>query len=186
MKRFLAVLVILFAALLNSCSERTPAAYPQDITRAFAEARLPLLSQTVTPPDFTLALALGDGESLALSDLRGKVVFLNFWATWCGPCRYEMPSMEALYNRLKDRGLEIVAVNCMEGEPLVSRFMRDYNLSFPAVLDLDGSVSTIYGINAIPTTFLLNRDGDVVLRLVGSIDWDTPEIHRAIEALLDQ
>ena len=121
---------------------------------------------------------------MGLKDLQGKVVFLNFWATWCGPCRDEMPSMEALYTQYKDKGLEIIAVNVRESSKEVLAFMNEYSLSFPAVLDSDGRVSNSYGIQAIPTSFIIDREGKIITRLVGSIDWDTPEIRAAIESLL--
>jgi peroxiredoxin len=93
--------------------------------------------------------------------------------------------MEALYNRFKDKGLEILAVNCEESQEDVIYFMKNYGLTFPALLDEDGRVNGAYGIQAIPTTFLINRDGRIILRLVGSINWDTEKIHAAIESLLN-
>ena len=161
--------------------------------QAFADAGLRLLSQTVSIRDFSLPVvssavqttASRPGETQTLSALKGKVIFLNFWATWCGPCREEMPSMEVLYNRFKDKGLEILAVNCEESQEDVTAFMKDYRLTFPALLDGDGRVNNSYGIQAIPTTFLIDRNGRIILRLVGSIDWDTEKIHAAIESLLD-
>ena len=160
--------------------------------QAFADAGLRLLSQTVSIRDFSLPMVSSASaaktqpvELQSLSALKGKVVFLNFWATWCGPCRDEMPSMEILYKRFKDKGLEILAVNCQENQEDVLAFMANYGLTFPALLDEDGRVSGAYGIQAIPTTFLINRDGRIILRLVGSINWDTEKIHAAIESLLN-
>ncbi|MDR0447382.1 MAG: TlpA family protein disulfide reductase [Treponema sp.] len=173
--------------ILGSCTAKVQDAAP-DMTKVFAEAGIPLLRQKVSPRNFTLPVLYSTGtkaEDFSLSDLKGKVVFLNFWATWCGPCRTEMPSMESLYNKYKDKGLEILAVNCRETEPEVIAFMRNNNLSFPAALDIDGRVSTSYGIQAIPTTFLVDREGSIILRLVGSIDWDAPKIHTALENLLN-
>ena len=186
--------LFLFALLIivSSCTAReVQDAFPEEMLRIFNEARLPLLGQKISSRDFSLPLLMSEGvpESLrkhmSLSELKGQVVFLNFWATWCGPCRDEMPSMEALYNRFKDRGLEILAVNSMERSDEVVEFMQSYGLSFPTVLDTDGIVTRAYGISAIPTSYLIDREGNIVVRLVGSIDWDTPEIHRALEQLLD-
>ncbi|MCL2602083.1 MAG: TlpA family protein disulfide reductase [Treponema sp.] len=154
-------------------------------TQVFARAGLTLLSQGVTPRDFTLeTLATTQGSNLTLSELKGKAVLLNFWATWCPPCRDEMPSMEALYRRYKDAGLEIVAVNVREDRGQVQSFMASYRLSFPAVLDADGRVSGIYGVRALPTSFLINKEGKIVARLVGFSNWDTPEKHAVFELLL--
>ena len=172
------------ALVLLSCSAKAQEASAGDpVARAFAEAGLPLLSRKVSPRDFSLPTLAGETQSLAA--LKGKVVFLNFWATWCGPCRDEMPSMEALYMRFREKGLEIIAVNSGERQPDVLAFMQSNRLSFPALLDEDGRVSGDYGIRAIPTSFLIDREGMIILRKVGSIDWDTPAIHAAMEALLD-
>jgi len=178
-----AVLFFTSLFLFSSCAEKTKEAPVSGFEQAFADAGLRLLSQTVPSRDFSLPMASGEPQSL--SALRGKVVFLNFWATWCGPCRDEMPSMEVLYKRFKDKGLEILAVNCMEEKGEILDFMADYRLTFPALLDGDGRVSNTYGIQAIPTTFLIDRDGRIILRLVGSINWDTEKIHAAIESLLN-
>jgi thiol-disulfide isomerase/thioredoxin len=153
------------------------------VSRAFEEAGLPVLRRPVASVDFSLPLV--GKTSLALRDLRGKVVFLNFWATWCGPCRAEMPSMEALYRRFKDEGFEMVAVNCGESETAAASFVEQYRLSFPAALDPSGQVSGVYGIQALPTTYIIDRDGNILSRVVGSLNWNTPELFAAFEALLN-
>jgi thiol-disulfide isomerase/thioredoxin len=153
-----------------------------EVARAFSEAGLPVLRRRLPPFDFSAALP--DGTPRRLSELKGKVVFLNFWATWCGPCRQEMPSMDALYRRLKDQGLEILAVNVQEKPWEVSGFMENYKLSFKTVLDPTGKISGNYGISAFPTTFILDREGQIIVRVVGSLDWNTPRIITAFETLL--
>ena len=179
---FLFSIMMLAQVFFSSCSAKAQNAHDPALAKLFENAGLRLLREPVSPRDFTLSTA--EGESFTLSALQGKVVFLNFWATWCGPCREEMPSMESLYQRFKDQGLEILAVNIMERPEEVLDFMQYFNLSFPAPLDREGSLMGAYGIQAIPTSFLINREGRIVLRLVGSIDWDTPEIHAALESLL--
>jgi thiol-disulfide isomerase/thioredoxin len=132
--------------------------------------------------DFSLPLV--EGKTRSLGSYKGKVVFLNFWATWCGPCRSEMPSIESLYKKFGDKGFEILAVNCAEDKATVSSYLKNGGFSFPVLLDPDGRVSLNYGVQSIPTTFLIDRDGMIVLRLIGSIDWNTPKIHAAMESLL--
>jgi len=176
--------------LLWSCSAKAQDVFPPDLAKAFADAGLPLLKQKIAPGDFSLpsvSLQAGQenaGKNLSLSALKGKVVFLNFWATWCPPCRAEMPSMEALYNRYREKGLEILAVNCGEERAQILAFLRNNKFTFPVALDRDGKTSSIYGIQAIPTSYIIDREGMIILRLVGSINWDSPKIHAALEQLL--
>jgi thiol-disulfide isomerase/thioredoxin len=155
-----------------------------DVAKAFADAGLPVLKDSVRPIEFTLPLSEGGGEQ-KLSDLKGKVVFLNFWATWCGPCRVEMPSMETLYTAYKDQGLLVLAVNVQEQEKDVAAFMKNNKLTFPAALDKSGNVSTRYGVRAIPTTYIIGRDGRIISRISGSLRWDNPKTLAAFETLLN-
>ena len=180
--KFLMIILPVAVCLFCACTAKAQSQAPSGTAKAFNEAGLRLLNSKVSPRDFSLSLL--EGETKSLSSYKGKVVFLNFWATWCGPCRVEMPSMEALYNKFSDKGLEILAVNSGEDQATVRSFMKNEGFSFSALLDLDGRVSANYGVQAIPTTFLIDRDGMIILRLVGSIDWGTPKIHAALESLL--
>jgi cytochrome c-type biogenesis protein len=155
-----------------------------EVTRALNAAGLPAVAEGIDPIDFELPLLAGTRQRL--SDLKGKVVFLNFWATWCGPCRIEMPSMETVYRRLQDRGFTVLAVNIGEQKKEVSAFMKENKLSFPAALDEKGTIAAYYGVQAIPTTYIIDRRGLIVSRMVGSIDWNKPEIIAAFETLLGQ
>lgn len=117
-----------------------------------------------TAPDF--ALELLDGETVTLSELQGQVVVINLWATWCPPCRAEMPALERVWNEYRDEGLVILAVNQREAPSRVRAFVEESGLTFPVLLDLDGAVGARYRLRAYPTTFFLGRDGvirDLVL-----------------------
>ncbi len=127
-----------------------------------------------------------NGNFKKLSSYRGKLVFLNFWATWCGPCRYEMPSMQRIYHELKSEGFEIVAVNLREGKKMVKEFLDQYKLTFPVLLDKDGRVGAIYGARSIPTTYLIDRDGSIIGRAIGAREWDTREIKIALKEILEK
>ncbi len=133
-------------------------------------------------PDFTLARL--DGGTLTLSDLRGKVVFVNIWATWCPPCRQEMPSMVRLYERYRDRGLEIVAVSEDRDPGAVRRFVAEYGIPFPVVMDRDKAVYRAYRATGVPETHLINKRGEVERSVIGGFDWESPEVVAEVESLL--
>lgn len=113
------------------------------------------------------------GNTVRLSDLRGKVVFLNFWATWCAACVVEMPSMEKLHGRLKDKDFVMVAVNVQESDTQVKAFFEKMKLSFNALLDSNGEVATGFSINALPTTFVLDKAGRIVGTAIGPREWNS-------------
>ncbi len=138
---------------------------------------------TIPAPDFTL-LTLA-GESVHLADLRGKVVLLNFWATWCMPCRTEMPAIERLYQRYKDRGLEVLAVNLDKlSSAGVEAFVKEVAVTFRVVLDPAWSTARLYGVVGLPTTYLIDRAGEVVVREVGERDWAEEMSRMAVGRLL--
>jgi thiol-disulfide isomerase/thioredoxin len=110
--------------------------------------------------DFTLEDM--SGNEVALSDYKGKTIFLNFWASWCGPCKYEMPFIEQLYQDNKDSDFVIITVNLQETKAIVSKFMTDNKYTFPVLLDIKGDVSTQYGVSGIPLSLLINKDFKIV------------------------
>ena len=156
--------IILALLLFASCSAKSQNVSDTDLAKLFENAGLRLLRETVCSIDFTLFTP--EGESFTLSALQGNVVLLNFWATWCSPCREEKSSLKALYQRFKDQGLEIIAVNIMEKPDAVLDFIQLYSLSYPVLLDRDGRVGITYGVQGVPTSYLINREGKIVLRLV--------------------
>jgi peroxiredoxin len=156
---------------------------PDAVQRAFSQARIPLLKKRSLAKDFSLPL-LGGGTQ-TLSALKGKVVFLNFWATWCPPCQAEMPSMEKLYRHLEKAGLEFLAVDIQEDTKEVEAFITESSLNFPVALDESGRVSRLYGIRNIPTTFIIDKNGMIIASVVGSRDWDSPAVIIAFETLLN-
>jgi thiol-disulfide isomerase/thioredoxin len=155
---------------------------PDAVIKAFEGTKIQVMSEGIDPMDFNLPLL--DGTRISLSQLKGKVVFLNFWATWCGPCRSEMPSMEAVYQRLKNKGFEILAVNLGDSKDEVSAFMSQYKLNFPVGLDEKSTTGSYYSIKAIPTTYIIDKRGLIIARIVGSINWNTPKIISALETVL--
>lgn len=125
------------------------------VTGCAAPAEAPEIGKSA--PSFQLTDI--DGQSISLSDFKGKTVLLNFWATWCGPCRSEMPYIQEVYDERSEPGLVILAVNIGESLTKVEEFIQDYNLTFPVLLDREGNVAEKYNIRAIPTTYLVDGDG---------------------------
>jgi len=173
-------IVTIFILLLP---QQVNAQVSPEAARLLNTARIQVFNQPSNSHDFTLPLL--SGGNATLSSFRGNVVILNFWATWCPPCRAEMPSMEALYVRYKDQGLEMLAVNLRENPDTVQQFIQSNGYTFPILMDRTGRTGSLYGVQAIPTTFILDRQGRMIGRLVGSIYWDTPEVFAAFEALLN-
>jgi peroxiredoxin len=135
-------------------------------------------------PDFTLEEI--NGQTLSLSDFKGKVVFLNFWATWCHPCKAEMPAMEQLYRRFKKRGLVVVAVNHYEKKGKVMRFIDEGGYTFPVPLDREGAVSRKYRVSFLPVTFIIDRAGKLAGQVVGMRQWDSASAFKFFEELVGE
>lgn len=132
------------------------------------------LEKTPLAPDFSLKDV--DGKSHKLSDYRGKVVMINFWASWCPPCRFELPSMERAYNKLKQHGVEFLAINLGEDVDTIFTFTADYPVSFPLLMDIDSSVSDKYPVIGLPTSYFVSPEGRLIYRAIGSREWDEKEI----------
>lgn len=136
-------------------------------------------------PDFTLKTL--DGKRDTLSNHKGQVVVLNIWATWCGPCRVEMPSLESLHRRFRSEGVAVLAVSVDKGaDSTVKAFVDDYQLSFPILMDADGQVERLYPAFSIPVTYVLDKAGRIVAKVDGAKNWGSPETFESIEYLLKQ
>jgi len=122
---------------------------------------------------FEIKLQNTAGRFVRLDDYRGRIVFLNFWTTWCPTCRTEMPSMERLHRKLLDKDFAMVTVNIKESAAQVKTFFDKYKLSFTALLDPTGEVSTAFGVRAIPTTFILDKGGTIIGSITGPREWDS-------------
>ena len=127
----------------------------------------PSLREGFPTPDFTLDTL--DGDQLTLSELRGQAVVLNIWASWCVPCRAEMPAIEKVYQRYRDSGLVVIGLNLtsQDSETDVTAFVQELGLMFPIVLDRDGSVIARYQLLGLPSTFFIDRNGIIRSVIVG-------------------
>jgi len=148
-----------------------------------AERTAPPIEPGLAAPEFALP-RLGGGE-ISLSELRGKVVLLNFWATWCAPCEQEMPAMQRLYAQLASRGFELVAVSVDDDAGAVARFRERLALGFPIALDPRREAAELYQSYRYPESFLIDREGTLVARYIGERDWDAPEYSARILRLLE-
>jgi peroxiredoxin len=178
------------AAPAVAASAAPPASTPKPAARsgrvltlddAVRELDLIRPSRQKQAEDFTLAMA--DGTSFRLSDHRGHVVLVNFWATWCPPCREEMPALERLYRQHKDRGLVLVAVSIDADPKLVPPYVRASKLTFPVALDPKAEVANKYGVRALPSSFVVDRQGAMAALALGPRVWDNEASHSLVEAL---
>ena len=133
-------------------------------------------------PDFTLPGR--DGQPVTLSELRGQVVLINFWATWCTPCLIEMPGMQRLMSAMESRPFTILAVNVKEAKAKVWRFKNLLKVNFPALLDSDGAATEAWEVQFYPTSFLIDSEGNIRYTAYGMIDWDSDETRQLIEQLM--
>lgn len=124
------------------------------------------------------------GTIHSLDSYRGTVVFLNFWATWCAPCRIEMPAMQALHERLADTaGFAMVAVNLQEDAGRVQGFAHELELSFRILLDSSGEIAATYGARTLPMSYIIDKDGSILARIIGTRSWDEPEYEQLFRTL---
>ena len=134
-----------------------------------------------TPP---LVLKDVSGKEHRLDDYRGKVVVINFWATWCEPCREEMPSLNRLKAQMADTPFAILAVDMGEGEARIKAFLEKTPVDFTVLLDRDSAVSKSWKVRVLPTTLVLDPDTRIRYMVTGELDWSAPDIERRLRALL--
>lgn len=155
------------------------AAWPMP-TPAQEVQRLPWPRRRATP---ALQLPLLDGRLWSLAAHKGQPVLLNFWASWCEPCRAEMPALEQLAARYEPQGLQLVAINYREAEPVVRRFVQTMALQLPVLRDADGAVAQAFGVHIFPGTVGINRQGQAVFSVVGECDWSSAQASRWVSEL---
>lgn len=161
--------------------ERALAPSTTAIDAALRELDLVKPSRPKGAEDFTLP-ALGGG-TFRLAEQRGKIVLVNFWATWCPPCLEEMPAMERLWQKHKAAGFLLVAVSVDTDPQKVVPFVTAHNLTFPIAFDTKMAVADKYGVRALPSSFILGREGDLAALALGPRHWDNKASHRLIEAM---
>jgi peroxiredoxin len=175
------IAVLVFYNLKGGLSqqEQSSVTVVEDSTK---KLRLEFPKTPAAAPNFELKDPAG--KPLSLKDFRGKVVFLNFWATWCPPCIEEMPAMEKLHQELEKDGLVMLAVNFQEGPERVKEFFTQHNLTFTPLLDRDGKVTEQYQAWGLPVSVVINKRGQIAARATGSKDWHSDEARQFFKKLL--
>ncbi|HEX9393377.1 MAG TPA: TlpA disulfide reductase family protein [Gemmatimonadales bacterium] len=136
-------------------------------------------------PDFH-AVDLVTGRATTLADYKNKVILLNIWATWCQPCRVEMPAIERLHHKLGGRDFQIVSVSIdADGDSVVAAYARDLGLTFQILHNQSGDIQQIYQTTGVPESFVIDRDGIIVKKVIGAAEWDGPVNATLIERLTD-
>ena len=152
---------------------------PVDV--AFKELDLIKPARQKIADDFTLATP--KGHKVKLSDYRGKLVFMNFWATWCPPCREEMPAMQRLWDQQKDKGFVILAISVDHDPGLVPSFVKNHKFTFPVLVDPKMEAANAYGVRALPSSFIIDRQGNMAALALGPRNWDNDAANSLIEGL---
>ena len=141
------------------------------------------LTGTVAP-NFTLQSL--DGEPITLNDLKGKVILLNFWATWCHPCIEEMASIERIYRKYQDKGFIVLGIDIMEKPEKVKKYVMENNITFPILLDTKGEVKRKYRVSGIPSTYLVNKAGMLIAKVLGEREWDNDTVCSILDELIGE
>ena len=155
----------------------------QELERLFSDMGV----LQISPDSDPLEIRLSDptGRPVSLLEFRGKIVFINFWTTWCLACVIEMPSMEKLHQRFKDKDFVMVAINLQESAERVKQFYKKHQLTFTTLLDITGDVGAALSINAIPTTFILDKNGRIIGKALGPREWESKKSIALFEYLTD-
>lgn len=170
MKKILYLLVVIALAAMSGCNRKE-----SDMAR---NGSMSFESQPA--PDVTVNSL--DGTALRLSSLKGKVVLLNFWATWCPPCREEIPSMIKLNKLMAGKPFQMVAISINEGgKPEVESYFQSSGLSLPAYTDPDNRAARAYGVTGVPESYIIDKNGIIVKKVIGPLSWDSPEVITFLE-----
>lgn len=159
-----------------------PEASRAEVTDLLGKLNLSGYPPGTKPPEFNGYTA--DGRRMSLVSLRGKVILLNFWATWCRECRPEMPLFEKLHQEFNSQGLTILGINVREESKAIEKYAKELTLTFPLLLDPKGNITSAYGVIGLPTTFLIARDGRAVALAVGPREWAGIPARKLIQSLL--
>jgi thiol-disulfide isomerase/thioredoxin len=175
MQRIICLFLACLFLSLTACSKTDSPTSP----------KTPSVAAEKSPAPEVSVISLANGSTLKLSELKGKVVLLNFWATWCPPCREEIPSMMKLNTLMAGKPFQMVAISVDEGgKPAIESYFKESGFSLPTYLDESGASAKSYGVTGVPESFLIDKQGVVVKKIIGGFAWDSPETVSFIEALM--
>jgi peroxiredoxin len=166
----------------NAALARESGKSSDKVGQLFGEMGIIPVSRAAGP--FDIDLQDLDGRTVNLSEFKGKIMFLNFYTTWCQSCRDEVSSMNKLYDKLKDRDFAMVALDLEEQASVVKKFVKDFKLSFTVLLDSDARAKNLFGVGTIPTTFILDRKGRAIGSAAGPREWDSKKSIALFEYLI--
>ena len=156
----------------------------QELERLFNEMGIVQIPPAADPVE--IQLKDQNGRLTSFSEFRGKIVFINFWTSWCLACVIEMPSMEKLHEKFKDKDFVMVGINLQESEATILKFYKEHKLTFTTLLDSTGDVGTAFRIRGIPTTFILDKNGIIIGKALGPREWDSRDSFALFEYLTDK
>lgn len=177
-------LKVIFALILTSFTLGAERGWTQSRINFKAIPILQPMKEAVPTPDFSLTDP--EGKKVSIKDFRGKTVFLNFWATWCEPCREEMPAMEKLYQEHKNNNFVVLAVNVKDRKQEALAFVKELKLTYPIVFDPNAEVASLYGAWGLPTTYLIGPKGEGLARGWGPAEWYGSAARNLIKELLEE
>lgn len=170
------LLLVLFVGIATHTANATPL---KALLRAL---NMSVSSSGMVPPEFNTVTSRG--RRVSLNSLKGKVVLISFWATWCRECRSEMPALAKLHRELGDHGLSVLGANYREDTQVIQQYAKELNLTFPLLLDPNGKIKASFGVVGLPTTFLIGRNGETIGFAIGAREWDRIPARTIIELLL--
>lgn len=172
MQRILSLFIACLFLSLTACSKTD-------------SSKISSVAKEKSPAPQISVVSLENGSTLKLSDLKGKVVLLNFWATWCPPCREEIPSMMKLNKFMVGKPFQMVAVSIDEGgKSVIDSFFKETGFSLPTYQDASGASSKSYGVTGVPESFIIDKQGVLVKKIIGGAAWDSPEVVAFLEGLM--
>ena len=183
-KKFLPFIVIgvivVFVVVISWREQQKSGSLPGPPVKLLSPEKRPSEGTDFTLPDLS-------GNSIRLAELKGNVVLVNFFATWCAPCRDEMPTLEKVFRTYQNKGFLVLGVaGDSKGQEVVEPFVKKYGVTFPVVLDAENVVQRQYGVRGIPAVYLFDRQGKIATMYVGGANWDSAEAHALIDELLKE